>query len=215
MKTCTKCDTPKPIDQFRENPRYADGRVNWCNDCSAAYRREHYQKNREKVRAQNAEWFAANRDRRLAKSREWYAENAERHAANVSAAKAKNPDQYREKAKLNARVRRESRIELRLRSRLSSQFRYCLPAGKGGKATELLVGYSLQELRTHLERQFLPNMSWANMGEWHIDHIVPLNSFKITGADDPEIRRAWALTNLRPLWAADNLKKSGKITFLI
>ena len=86
----------------------------------------------------------------------------------------------------------------------------CLRGGKGGRRTEKLVGYSMDELRVHLERQFAKGMSWENMGEWHIDHIVPLVSFAITGPDDPELRRAWSLTNLRPLWASANLSKHDK-----
>ena len=53
------------------------------------------------------------------------------------------------------------------------------------------------------------------MGEWHIDHIVPLASFVIAGPDDPELRRAWALTNLRPLWAKDNMRKGAKVETLL
>lgn len=87
--------------------------------------------------------------------------------------------------------------------------------GKGGKRTEEILGYGWDELRPHLERQFTKGMSWDNYGEWHIDHIVPLSSFDVSGPDDPAIRAAWALTNLRPLWAKDNRVKSGKRTHLI
>jgi len=58
-------------------------------------------------------------------------------------------------------------------------------------------------------------MSWENIGDWHIDHIVPLSRFKVSGPDDPELRRAWALTNLRPLWAKDNMRKSASNEFLL
>lgn len=88
-------------------------------------------------------------------------------------------------------------------------------SGKNYASTASLVGYTGSALREHLERQFLPGMSWSNYGDWHVDHIVPLSSFTITGPDDPELRRAWALPNLRPLWAKDNLKKHAKHTHLI
>jgi hypothetical protein len=58
-------------------------------------------------------------------------------------------------------------------------------------------------------------MSWDNIGDWHIDHIVPLASFTFSSADDPEFRAAWALTNLRPLWAADNMRKHARREFLL
>lgn len=50
-------------------------------------------------------------------------------------------------------------------------------------------------------------MSWANFGEWHVDHIVPLASFTFASPDDDEFRAAWSLANLQPLWALENLQK--------
>jgi hypothetical protein len=49
--------------------------------------------------------------------------------------------------------------------------------------------------------------------EIHIDHIVPQKSFDLQ--DDNKWRACWALTNLRPMWAKDNLSKGGKILYLI
>lgn len=44
---------------------------------------------------------------------------------------------------------------------------------KNGRKWNDLVGYSTDELLTHLEKQFKPGMSWDNYGEWHVDHIIP------------------------------------------
>jgi hypothetical protein len=85
-----------------------------------------------------------------------------------------------------------------------------LRGGKAGRSWQTLVGYSLDELRAHLEAQFTDGMSWENAGKWHVDHRRPLSSFKITGPDCPEFRAAWALENLQPLWARDNLRKGAK-----
>lgn len=214
-KRCTRCGGEFPIDQFRANPRYAGGRVNWCTSCARAYRAEHYQRNRDRVRAQNAEWHATHKEQRNAAMRAAYAADPETHSRRVRAAKERRPDHYRDLNRENARRRRAESEAVRLRARISSQLRYCLGTGKGGATTERLLGYSIAELRTHIERQFLPGMSWENMGDWHIDHIVPLASFEISGPDDPNLRRAWALPNLRPLWAADNLAKSDKRVTLL
>jgi len=66
--------------------------------------------------------------------------------------------------------------------------------------------YTAKELKDHIENQFLPGMSWENhsIDGWHIDHIIPLTSFDTT---KEEIAKAHALSNLRPLWAKDNLEK--------
>jgi len=77
------------------------------------------------------------------------------------------------------------------------------------------LGYSLDDLRRHIERQFTPGMDWDRFAkaEIHIDHIVPLSSFDLSDPD--EVRAAFALTNLRPLWATDNLSKGARRDLLV
>lgn len=69
-----------------------------------------------------------------------------------------------------------------------------------------LLGYSPEDLIKHLESQFQPGMTWDNYGfyGWHIDHIVPANTFNMTSTDSEDFKKCWALSNLRPLWAKDN-----------
>ena len=120
-----------------------------------------------------------------------------------------NPESVRLKGKRH-REKPENRIHHTISSRI-----YAALKGKRGAKTADILGYSFAEQAKHLERQFLRGMSWDNYGEWHIDHIIPLSSFEIDGPDDPNLRRAWALTNLRPLWRLDNIRKSAKILHLI
>lgn len=86
---------------------------------------------------------------------------------------------------------------------------------KIGRSWQSLVGYSSEELHAHLERQFLPGMTWDNFGEWHIDHRKPLASFSFSSPEDADFKAAWALSNLQPLWAVENMRKHAKITCLI
>ena len=81
---------------------------------------------------------------------------------------------------------------------------------KHGHTIELL-GCSVEYLRHHLENQFTEGMAWDNYGRsgWHIDHIIPLSYFDMS--DPEQQRRAWHYTNLRPMWAGDNIRKSNKI----
>jgi NUMOD3 motif len=76
---------------------------------------------------------------------------------------------------------------------------------------QVMLGYSLQELRSHIERQFVDGMTWENYGRrgWHIDHIVPIVKFLREGITD--MRLIHALSNLRPLWAAENYAKQAKM----
>lgn len=85
----------------------------------------------------------------------------------------------------------------------------------GGRKTELQLGYTMEELRIHLERQFNKKMTWEKFmnGEIHIDHILPKKSFDMS--DPEEWKICWSLPNLRPLWANDNRTKSAKVLTLL
>ncbi len=75
----------------------------------------------------------------------------------------------------------------------------------------LILGCSLQDFRLHIERQFLPGMTWDNRSMWHIDHIVPM----ATAKTEQDVIALNHFTNLRPLWAIDNLKKGSKVEYLL
>ena len=66
--------------------------------------------------------------------------------------------------------------------------------------TEQLLGCSWLEAKSHFERLFQEGMSWENHGEWHIDHVRPVASFK---ADELHLMNH--INNLQPLWAEENL----------
>ena len=101
---------------------------------------------------------------------------------------------------------------LMLSSRMSCRLRATLKHRKIFKnnQTFAILGYSKGELKERLESQFTDDMSWDNMSDWHIDHIRPVSSFNFTTTDCEDFKKCWALSNLQPLWAADNLSKGDK-----
>lgn len=96
------------------------------------------------------------------------------------------------------------RIKKNLRNRLNQAFKN---NQKTGSAIDEL-GCSIDKLKEHLESQFADGMTFDNYGEWHIDHIKPLDSFDLTNKE--EMKKACNYTNLQPLWAEDNFKKGVK-----
>ena len=78
-------------------------------------------------------------------------------------------------------------------------------------AKKIVVGYALDELKKHLEKQFANNMTWENYGRngWHIDHIRPCASFDLS--EPAQQRECFHYSNLQPLWAKDNLAKGKKL----
>jgi hypothetical protein len=65
-----------------------------------------------------------------------------------------------------------------------------------------MLGYSANDLKTHMESLFQEGMNWNNWGEWHIHHIKFVSEFPI---DTPQCV-VNALNNLIPLWKEDHKK---------
>lgn len=98
------------------------------------------------------------------------------------------------------------RLRVYLRNRLGQALR---GEYKSARTLELL-GCTIEFLREHLEKQFVPGMTWENYGPvWHVDHILPCAEFHLQHSEEQEICFHW--TNLQPLFAKDNLSKGDKI----
>jgi hypothetical protein len=67
-----------------------------------------------------------------------------------------------------------------------------------------LLGCSHDEFFKHIESKFKNGMSWDNMSEWHLDHIVPLSWC----STNEELFIYSHYSNIQPLFAVDNIRKS-------
>lgn len=185
------------------------------NDETRRRDRQRYAAAPERKRANVRAWREANPDKRREIDRRHYEKFRDKKVRQASEWGERNPDRKRRNVREFYRRKRATDPMYRLRAAVSSLIYGHLKSGKGGKRTEEVLGYTTADLRQHLERQFEHGMSWDNYGEWHVDHILPVASFKFETADDPEFRACWALSNLRPLWAAENIRKSDKRLHLI
>lgn len=228
---CCNCGAIEP---------WAGPQHRFCRPCAVARKLEmdrgYAAANREGACAKAKAWRAANLERAQAASRAYYEANrdlirlqqAEKHRKHGEKARqratryyAKNRERILERMKSEdgrRRAREYMRAKMvdpaaRLHTAVSRHIRASLH-DKHRRSWETIVGYSLDELCRHLERQFLKGMTWANYGRgearWHVDHIVPRHAFSFSSADDPEFLACWALTNLRPLWAGENISKHAK-----
>lgn len=111
---------------------------------------------------------------------------------------------------INERVRGQFNKK-RKRDGIGTLMREALKRGGTSNQVQTLLGYSISELRAHLESKFTKGMTWEMfcLGEIHIDHIRPQSAFDLTRHS--EWVKCWSLDNLQPLWAADNLAKSNKL----
>jgi hypothetical protein len=151
----------------------------------------------------------ANKDK-LKKYKKIYRETNKKKIKNWSKAYQKI---NKEKLNARAKVYREA-PKSKLSRNISRAIHKALAENKKGRHWEDLVGYTAEKLKKHLEKQFVNGMSWENYGKdgWHLDHKIPISVFNFTKSEHRDFKRCWALKNLQPMWALDNLEKHAKLT---
>ena len=188
------------------------------------YDRKRYLKKRESILNQAHEYYKENSDKRKQYNREYYSQNRERileaqrvqyNPSNKRAYREANWDRIKQYSNKYRAERFERDAGFKINYNISNHIRKALQGGKAGRGWEKLVGYSLDQLMQHLEQRFDENMNWENYGSyWHIDHIIPRSYFDFTSVDDKAFKECWALSNLQPLEATENILKSDKLLYL-
>lgn len=227
---CKKCEIKISIEYAAKNKdkinKKRRDRYKTKNEIILKRNKEYRDKNREKINEDKRQWYQINKDEILKKQREYRIRNKEKISKRTKKYRENNKEAIRERDKqyqiknaIKINKQRASKREILktdpkfiLNKRISSLMRLSLKGNKNGYGWESLVGYTLIDLMEYLEALFQDEMSWKNMGEWHIDHIIPISAFNFTGPFDIDFKRCWSLENLQPLWAKDNLSKGAKLT---
>jgi len=137
-----------------------------------------------------------------------YALNPEKVKASVRRWNVKNREKLREYDK----TYRQSPVG-RMRKAIRGRIHECVSRIKEHPAKIVSysnVGCKYAQLKQRIESLWSPGMTWANYGNWHIDHKRPIASFDLSKPDD--ILAANHFSNLQPLWASENMAKSDKWT---
>ena len=202
MKFCFRCQTSKPFSAFYRAGKYKET-IYYRPECKECLPKE------EKLK-------------RIGRQKKYRSTDKYKNTRR----KQKTSDEYKQKAKEYAqrpevKARRSYLANIRTKERYKTDELFRLKVTMRTRLYEILTRYQyskrgsvfkylgcdINTLKAHLESQFKENMSWDNYGEWHVDHIIPLASAK----NEDELIALCHYTNLQPLWAIDNLKKSDKI----
>ena len=197
---CLNCKEEKPIGEFWKTHKRKSGITTWCKNCNRIYSKKYYLKTKAdktayrfgvKAAEYRKKWRDQNRSRIKIVNRKW---------------RKDHPEEVRAIALKHDRAKRTT-VRGRLRNRISGALWRVLRENKSNRPWESLVGYGVEDLKKHLESQFTDGMSWDNVGQWHIDHIMPESRFHYEKPEDPEFKVCWGLANLQPMWAKDNMQK--------
>lgn len=169
----------------------------WREEQKKVARRE-WEKERRRI---NPASFAA-------KNKRWIERNPEK-AKQIRRQYAKN-NRESEAAKKRKWVKSKKAcplFQIAKRIRATTRKAFKVKKIKKKNLTIEMLGCSFEVFKAHLQKQFTKGMGWHNMSKWHIDHIVPLASAKT----ESELIALAHFSNLRPMWAADNMSKHAKI----
>jgi hypothetical protein len=228
VKVCFRCGEIKILYDFQKSKGRKDGRQGVCKKCKNESTSKWRLDNPEKVKEYGHMKYYENPKKSIDAARKWQIENPERAKetnrlyriknkekvkANSIRWKKDNPDKVKIHSKRDVDKRR-STPRGKLNHNVSTAVRLALKSNKAGRHWEDLVGYTVEELKKHLEKKFKKGMSWSNYGKhgWNIDHKIPLTVFHFEKPEDIDFKRAWALSNLQPMWASDNFKKNKKLS---
>jgi len=223
-KTCTKCVIEKELSNFsfrKERNSYNS----ICKECMSKKQNEHYLKNREKILQQSKiyeqehkekikkrkkDYYLKNKKQLLLNRKNRYLNNREHELQICKNYEINNKEKINERKRKRTKIRRKTDINFKIRHCLASRLIEAIKENwKSGHTLELL-GCSIEFLKKHLEAQFKEGMNWDNHNKqgWEIDHIRPCASFDFN--KESEQRKCFHYTNLQPMWAEENLKKSDK-----
>lgn len=203
-KQCIKCNKKQKIDHFHNQKASKDGKSPYCKLCHKVYNQIRRQKNKQKIKKQQKSYREKNRDRLNENRKLWGKNNPDKISINAK----KHREKYRNRINQQRRLKRKKNIQFRLRTIISNRIRMALIRGSKNSTSYDLTGCSWDYLKLYLENLFVNGMNWDNYGKWHIDHIKPCASFDLTKIE--EQKKCFHYSNLQPLWAIDNLKKSDK-----
>lgn len=211
-KTCGKCKAEKSLSEF-----WKGGRAGYCIACEKAYKREHYLANREKIIASTKRWrelnpdrykeatrqqYQANKDASKASSAQWAKENPERRKEIYTASRQRTLDTARKReAEYRERNRRACNERIKEWKRANPQkLTHYFHKRRAAELQALPAWADLDAIEAiYAEAQRLQEATGA---PHHVDHVVPLISPIVCGLHCP--------ANLRPMPAADNLRKSNR-----
>jgi hypothetical protein len=190
-KVCSKCKEEKEVCEFGKDKTKKSGHKSQCKECVNITSNKYKLLNPDKIKLSRKKTYEKHFDKISIKKKEYERKN-------------KIKDNIRRKNKYHSDPSYKLKVNLRRRISFYLKSKNIIKTN----TTFDIVGCSPEFLKEHIEKQFTEGMSWDLLGKHiHIDHIIPLSSSK----NENELYELCRYTNLQPLWAEDNLKKSNKI----
>lgn len=208
-KSCSKCLILKDPQFFYTDKSKKDGLSSYCKECRIKQTKQHKKDNREKVLENQRRHYQENKVEIRKKQKLYNKNNKEKISLISKKWRDSNKDHSRAYFRKYKKNRKQVNPLYKIKENLRNRLYYALNAKRWNKNTHFneYTGCTLEELKTHIEKQFKNDMTWENYGSvWQLDHIKNLASAK----DEKELYKYSHYTNLQPLTKKEHLIKTIK-----
>ncbi len=189
LKKCSKCGEMK--EDFPHKKAH-------CRQCGNEMSREYKRRNKEKISEYNKTYKSEHRQEISVYNHNYNLENRDaiqpRQTENQRRRK-ENDENYKTSIKLRTQLTKflKKKCKVKFDNRVINTY-----------------GCKQEFFKSWIEYQFKEDMNWDNYGiYWHIDHIKPCCMFDLT--DEEQKKESFHWSNLRPLKAIENQKKTNKL----
>lgn len=223
---CRPCCTEKARKYREEN-------MDKVRAYEKEYRPKYLEEHKEEKKASNRAYYEENKDRIKTQTKEYREENIEWALEYAKQYYQDNKEELKERAREHREEYKPRRNELqnearknnpfeKLKHNVSNLIRITIQRQGSSKAGNSIIdhlGYSIEQLKNHLESLFEPWMTWNNWSKydpniwddnnsttwtWQLDHIIPQSDLPYNSMTDDNFKRCWDLSNLRPYSAKLN-----------
>lgn len=194
-----------------------------------SYQKEYRNNNQEDIVPYMINYYIVNKDEIADQKKIYYKNNKDEISIRQKKYRDNNKKEISSYKRSYEKERYKNDPSYRLRNIVSASVRQVLKtnnSSKNGNSIVQYLGYTIDELKVYLENQFEPWMTWDNHGiynpntwddnvsatwTWQIDHIIPHSKFQYTSMEDQAFLDCWALSNLRPYSAKQNIIDGNRV----
>ncbi len=208
IKKCSKCDKGKTVDHYHKKGNGINSR---CKTCVSEHMKELRKQQADMIKESDKQQRIKRVERLLQAKRQWYYKNKAQMMQNNGGVMPKESAQKAARRnflrKERYRCNPQFRIAQTLRTITSRLFKH------KERSTFEYIGASQEFFIEWIQFQLASTVDGLTMenygGTWHLDHVVPCNSFDLQVEEQRRICFNWV--NVRPLIAAVNMSKREKI----
>lgn len=212
-KQCTSCKELKLFDRFSKSKNSKYNTKARCKSCLNVEAVSYREVNKDTIKNKHKEWRLRNKDYICEKSKQYYENNTESIKSKRSKYYYDNKDLINKKRLQKANTKRHYCDVYRTKEVIKNSIRRTIRKkhmNRKNNVTEI-IGCSYEYLWNHLCGTFEENYGipreWLSSFDYHIDHIIPLDSAKTV----EDVYCLNHFTNLQILLATDNISKSNKL----